>query len=222
MAFYALIFLYTPRKSRDFVSEKLHDQTRLGGRIAKRFGSLWIRQDSHFSGKLNIPLKKSCVRHNPLWYALSCLGTSQGAVYREPDPPLSPSDQQDGVGIGKTCWNQAQTSLMGLLFRRKYSSRDAYYEKTWPAASHFPFFLLSLFLCWALKDIGNQICRGEQLKHKSVLASLSYFLLPCGPSCNSLIHSTWIVVNCCSIVVNPTHKGKGNFKVEQIISWWLI
>lgn len=141
MVFHALIFSYTLRKSRDFVSEKLHGQTPLEGRVSKLFGSLRIRQDSHFSGKLNISLKKSCVRHNPLWCTLSCLGTSQGTVYRGPDRPLSLiSDHQGKVGIGKTHWNQAQRSLMGLIFRSKYYSRDVYYKKTWPAASNFPFF----------------------------------------------------------------------------------
>lgn len=165
-----------------------------------------------------MPLKKSCVRHNPLWYALSCLGTSQGAVHREPDPPLSPiSDQQGNVVIGMTHWNQAQRSLMGLLLRSKYYSRDAYYAKTWPAASNFPIFLLSPFPCWALKDIGSQVSRGEKLKHRSVLANLSYFLLPGAPSCNSFIHSTWNPT-----AVNPIHKGKGIIRVEQVISWWLI
>lgn len=118
MVFYALIFFYTPRKSRDFVSEKLRGQTRLEGRIAKRFGSLWVRQDSHFSGKLNIPLKNSCVRHNPLWYVLSCLGTSQGTAqgaWSSSLPHQWPSDTLVGTVIGKPHWKQAQGSLDGIV-----------------------------------------------------------------------------------------------------------
>lgn len=66
MVFYALIFLYTPRKTRDFVSEKLHGQTHLKECIAKRFGSLWISQASHFSGKLNNSLKELCQMQSSL------------------------------------------------------------------------------------------------------------------------------------------------------------
>lgn len=87
MFFYALIFLYTPRKSRDFVSERLHGQTHLKERIAKRFGSLWIRQASHFSGKLSNSFKRA-VSDTILFDTLCPLleshkGLCRETVYRE-------------------------------------------------------------------------------------------------------------------------------------------
>lgn len=139
------------------------------------------------------------------------------SVHREPDPPLSPfSDHQGHVAIGKTHWNQAQRSLMGLLFRSKYYSRDAHYTKTWPAASNFPSFLLSPPPCWALKDTGSQVSRGEKLKHKSVLANLLYFLLPGAPCCKSFIYSTWIPLLLISLL-----KGKEIEQIKCHLKWWL-
>lgn len=169
MVFYALIFSYTPRKSRDFVSEKLHGQTRLEGCIVKRFGSFWIRQDSHFSGKPKIPLKKSRVRHNPLWFALSCLGTSQGAVYREPDPPLSPiSDQQGNAVIGKNFGIRLRGPWWDCSLGANTSQRMYIMQKLSQQSLIFPFFLLSPLPCWALKDIASQVSGGEKLKHECV------------------------------------------------------
>lgn len=82
MFFYALIFLYTPRKSRDFVSERLRGQTLLKEHIAKRFGSLWIRQASHFSGKLSNSFKRA-VSDTILFDTLCPLLESRKGLCRE-------------------------------------------------------------------------------------------------------------------------------------------
>jgi len=181
MVFYALIFLYTPRKSRDFVSEKLHGQTHLKERIAKRFGSLWIRQASHFSGKLNNSFKELCQIQSSL---IHCpLLASRKGLYTESIGFSSLSHTHDsrgllgrhrGIGLrvsdGTDLWVQA------MAFSKCYS-KDAYYT-TLTAASDFP---LSPLPCCDLKEIGNQVSRGEKLKYKCALATLPYLLLPGAP-----------------------------------------
>lgn len=98
MVFYALIFLYTPRKSRDFVSEKLHGQTHLKECIAKQFRSLWIRQASHFSGKLNNSLKELCQIQSSLIHSIPCWHLTRDCIQRVPDSSLS-HQWQSGVTL---------------------------------------------------------------------------------------------------------------------------
>lgn len=120
MVFYALIFLYTPRKSKDFNSEKIHGQIHLKNHIAKCFGSRWIRQASHFGGKLNNSLKdlrqiQSLLVHSgPGWHL------TRDFIQRESDSPF-PHTRESGVVLltGMTQGYRAEC-LMGLIFGYKW------------------------------------------------------------------------------------------------------
>lgn len=211
MVFYALIFLYTPRKSRDFVSEKLHGQTHLKERIAKRFGSLWIRQASHFSGKLNNSLKELCQTQSSLIHSVPCWRLTRDCIQRAPGSPLS-HQWQSGVrlllgrhrdiGLSVSEGTDLSVQVMALS---KYYSRDAYSTTALTVTSNFPLFLLSPLPCCDLKEIGNQVSRSENLKHECALATLSYLLLPGAPYCESFIHYIWN-----PIIAKPVHNEKGN------------
>lgn len=144
MVFYALIFLYTPRKSRDFVSEKLHGQTHLKERIAKRFGSLWIRQASHFSGKLNNSLKELCQIQSSLIHSVPCWHLTRDCIQRAPGSPLSHQWQsglrlllgrQGGIGLSVSEGTHLLVQVMALS---KYYSRDAYSTMALRVTSNFP------------------------------------------------------------------------------------